>query len=174
MPDQKCEQWKEHLQRVHALKQEFDAALGQALAVQNTEKARQLQHRLGQEVSALAEEVLPVLRMAERARKYCKDQYERWGLQELANTMPEKVKLTREQRERIKELAEKEGFDSMMILPKELTKHREAIAEATTKSIHGLPQKQQYNDTEPMWMQVRSNRIFRIRLRHWEETRERT
>ena len=41
---------------------------------------------------------------------------------------------------------------AQLILPKELTKHRAAIAQATTKPIHGLPQKQQYDDTEPIWM----------------------
>ncbi len=68
MPQQRCTQLKEELEKLHTLKSEFDTELTHAVEFGNTRKARQLHERLQKEIPKLKEHFF-VNTLVEYARK---------------------------------------------------------------------------------------------------------
>ncbi len=87
----------------------------------------------------------------EHIKSYWVDFYKKNNLPELAEAVEEmEITFTKEQQDRIKELAEKEGFDKMIIFAgNELMQANSAkIKQETEKEMDGLAPKQQYKEKD--------------------------
>ncbi|MDO8530130.1 MAG: hypothetical protein Q7S10_01870 [bacterium] len=87
----------------------------------------------------------------EQIKNYWVDFYKKNNLPELAEVVEElEITLTKEQQDRIKELAEKEGFDKMIIFAGNeiMQKNSAGIKQETEKEMAGLAPKQQYMEKD--------------------------
>jgi len=102
-------------------------------------------------LSAKNEKGEPVEFNFEQIKSYWVDFYKKNNLPELAEAVEElEITLTKEQQDRIKELAEKEGFDKMIIFAGSeiMQKNSAGIKQETEKEMDGLVPKQQYKEKD--------------------------